>query len=173
MTARLSVVHDMPPARTLFEMAGGNAEQVASVLRSKIGTRAVRIAARNFYVFDDSELTEASVGECVNDTGMVSGVFQSVETVETMVASRRREQLALVSEAERQLAIFATQMHWRFSEEQSARMAANDTSIASAHQLVGVALDESVEFFRMKSEKAILDEESRLGFKLHAVPVSA
>jgi hypothetical protein len=169
----LSIVKEMPPATTLLEMAGGNPERVSAVIQREFGKRAVLIAASNLYVFEDNEFPDATIGTQLSDTGLVSGVFRGLETVETMELARPNERLSLVTEVQRQLAVFATHMDWDISDAEGNRMQANDTSIASGYPRVAITLDEPVNFYELKSEARIQDEESQTGFKLHLVGESA
>jgi hypothetical protein len=169
----LSIVKEMPPARTLIEMADGDPGRIGDVMRRKFGRRAVLIAATNLYVFEDDVFTEETIGTQMSDTGLVSGVFRGLETVETMELARPNARLSLVTETQRQLAVFATHMDWQVSDTVSSRMQANDTSIASGYPRVAIALDEPVDFYDLKSEARVQKEENQVGFKLHLAGESA
>lgn len=169
----LSVVKEMPPARTLLEMTGGNPERIGVMMQRKFGRRAVLIAAMNLYVFEDDEFTEETVGTRISGTGMVSGVFRGLETVETMELAHPEARLSVVTETQRQLAVFATHMDWRIPKLQSDRMQANDGSIASGYPRVAIALDEPVDFHKLRHEAVVREEEYRRGYKLHLVGESA
>jgi hypothetical protein len=165
----LSVVKEMPPARTLIEMAAGDPEQVYAMMRREFGRRALLIATTNMYVFEDDEFTEETIGTQMSGTGMVSGIFCGIETVETMERVHPEARLSLVTEVQRQLAVFATHMDYRVPEVVGDRMQMNDTSIASGYPRVAIALDEPVEFHRLKQEAVVREEERRAGYKLHLV----
>lgn len=169
----LSLAREMPPARTLVEMASGRSEYVDAMMQREFGRRAVLIAAANLYVFDDYEFTEETVGTRIHDTGMVSGIFWGITTVETMELARPEARLSLVTETQRRLAVFATHMDSHVPEIVSDRMQVNDTSIASGYPRVAIALDEPVEFYKLKHEALVREEEYRGGFKLHLVDEGA
>jgi len=169
----LSVVNEMPPARTLIEMADGNVEQISDVMRREFGRRAVLVSAMNLYVFEDDTSTKETVGTHLAGTGLVSGVFRGIETVESMELARPHARLSVVTETQRQLAVFATHMDWRIPDEISSRMQANDTSVASSYPRFALALDEPVNFYRLKHEARLHEEEQRAEFKLHLVGESA